>query len=281
MHLNLWVLYLWHYRPEKADWVIASPFFNTFMLGNKFPCCYADGVTYDVPWFAQSVKKVYFPINVEEIHWIVAELHIRSGVVTFCDNLPMEDLHVEDQKWWLGMRESYAYQILNLLLETKVLEKKIDPTNYSISYRYAVNVPKQGDTYVDCGTYLGTNLLAVGIDGNNQIIPIATDVSQGETGPSWTWKMCKAYSPEDFHMAINELGAKRLDIYQKLIEAGVERWSRAYCPNDRYNYMTSNLVKSINALTRDVRKIPIINLIEWYRDLVQRWYCERRVTTVV
>ncbi|GKB70546.1 transposase, MuDR, MULE transposase domain protein [Tanacetum coccineum] len=36
------------------------------------------------------------------------------------------------------------------------------------------------------GSYLGTNLLTIGIDGNNQIIPIATGVSQGETGPSWT-----------------------------------------------------------------------------------------------
>ena len=32
------------------------------------------------------------------------------------------------------------------------------------------------------GKYQGTNLLAVGMDGNNQIIPIATGVSQGETG---------------------------------------------------------------------------------------------------
>lgn len=36
------------------------------------------------------------------------------------------------------------------------------------------------------GKYLGTNLLAVGMDGNNQIIPIATGVSQGETGEAWT-----------------------------------------------------------------------------------------------
>nr|GEV39568.1 hypothetical protein [Tanacetum cinerariifolium] len=37
------------------------------------------------------------------------------------------------------------------------------------------------------GTYQGTNLVAVRMDGNNQIIPIATGVSQGETGESWTW----------------------------------------------------------------------------------------------
>ncbi|GKE32823.1 hypothetical protein Tco_1452145 [Tanacetum coccineum] len=57
MHLDLWVLYLWHFRPTEADWAIAGPFFNTFMLGYELPCCYADGVTYGVPWFAQSVEK--------------------------------------------------------------------------------------------------------------------------------------------------------------------------------------------------------------------------------
>ncbi|GJY15839.1 transposase, MuDR, MULE transposase domain protein [Tanacetum coccineum] len=90
------------------------------------------------------------------------------------------------------------------------------------------------------------------------------------------WKMCKAYSVDDFRMAINELEAKRPDVYQRLIEAGVERWSRAYCTHDRYNYMTSNSAESINNLTRDVRKVPITNLMEWYRQLVQKWYCERR-----
>nr|GFB67254.1 hypothetical protein [Tanacetum cinerariifolium] len=66
------------------------------------------------------------------------------------------------------------------------------------------------------------------------------------------WKMCKAYTIEDFGMAINELRSKRPDVYKKLIEAGVERWSRAYCLRDPYNYMTSNSTELINSLTRDV-----------------------------
>nr|GEV81292.1 transposase, MuDR, MULE transposase domain protein [Tanacetum cinerariifolium] len=37
------------------------------------------------------------------------------------------------------------------------------------------------------GTYKGINLVLVRMDGNNQIVPIATGVSQGETGESWTW----------------------------------------------------------------------------------------------
>ncbi|GKA61820.1 transposase, MuDR, MULE transposase domain protein [Tanacetum coccineum] len=37
------------------------------------------------------------------------------------------------------------------------------------------------------GTYLGTNLLVVGMDANNLIIPLATSVSQGETIETCSW----------------------------------------------------------------------------------------------
>ncbi|GKC84588.1 transposase, MuDR, MULE transposase domain protein [Tanacetum coccineum] len=54
------------------------------------------------------------------------------------------------------------------------------------------------------GTYLGTNLVVVGMDGNNQIIPIAIGVSQGETGESWIWflKKLKDYIGEVPNLAI-------------------------------------------------------------------------------
>ncbi|GJR23727.1 transposase, MuDR, MULE transposase domain protein [Tanacetum coccineum] len=39
------------------------------------------------------------------------------------------------------------------------------------------------------GLYKGTNLVAVGMDGNNQIVPIAFGICKGETGPCWTWWM--------------------------------------------------------------------------------------------
>lgn len=189
------------------------------------------------------------------------------------------------------------------------------------------------------GKYLGTNLLVVGMDGNNQIIPIATGVCQGETGEAWTWflsklkecigerpglaiisdrhysigqacntvfpnsfhgyccrhlmmncslngskklkakywKTCKAYTAEEFDRAISDIRVYRNGTaYNKLLEAGFDKWSRAHCTGNRYNYMTSNSAESINALTRDVRKVPITMLMEWYRKLLQRWFCDRR-----
>ncbi|GJR44565.1 transposase, MuDR, MULE transposase domain protein [Tanacetum coccineum] len=175
------------------------------------------------------------------------------------------------------------------------------------------------------------------MDGNNQIIPIATRVSQGETGESWTWfllkfkecigevpnlaiitdrhsaiilacnmifpnafhghccrhlimncklksdklqciflKTCKAYTPEEFQRRICDLRGLRPEAYQKLEDAAFETWSRAMCSANRYNYMTSNSAKSINNLSMHVRKSPITMLMEWYRALLQKWYCTRR-----
>nr|GEW98503.1 transposase, MuDR, MULE transposase domain protein [Tanacetum cinerariifolium] len=116
------------------------------------------------------------------------------------------------------------------------------------------------------GTYLGINLLADGMDGNNQIISISTGVSQGETIESWSWFLTKLKAC---------IGLK-LEAIKKLDEAGYSSWSREHCPENRYNYLTSNNAKSINALTMDVQKVPITKLLEYYRKLVQNWYCERR-----
>ncbi|GKD00900.1 ulp1 protease family, C-terminal catalytic domain-containing protein [Tanacetum coccineum] len=123
VHLNLWVLYLWHFRPADADWAIAGPFFNTFMLGYELPCCYADDVTYGVPWFAQSVEK------------------------------------------------------------TKVLDKmNVDPANYSITYRYAVNVPRQGDAYGDCGIWVMRNMYKL---VNNLFLEVSNPTQLGLAYREW------------------------------------------------------------------------------------------------
>nr|GEW23947.1 transposase, MuDR, MULE transposase domain protein [Tanacetum cinerariifolium] len=88
------------------------------------------------------------------------------------------------------------------------------------------------------GKYKGINLVAVGMDDNNQIVPITVGVTQGETS--------------------------------------FEKWSRAYCPANCYNYMTSNNVELVNSLSRLVRKLQVTRLIEYFRDLLQRWYYDEQ-----
>ncbi|GJT58607.1 transposase, MuDR, MULE transposase domain protein [Tanacetum coccineum] len=164
------------------------------------------------------------------------------------------------------------------------------------------------------GHYKGTNLVAMGMDGNNQIVPIAFGICKGETGPCWSWWMSVlkecigdspnllflfdmhaaialaihnelplafhvAYTPEEFLTEMSNLQDAQPDAYHKLIKVGPKRWSRAHCPLVRYNYMTSNSVESVNACTVLYRKLLALKLADTYRAMVQEWYFKRQELT--
>ncbi|GKB66452.1 transposase, MuDR, MULE transposase domain protein [Tanacetum coccineum] len=166
------------------------------------------------------------------------------------------------------------------------------------------------------------------MDANNQIIPLATGVSQGETVETWSWflmklkefigedpnmaiisdrhyaitiacanvfptafhgccchylminykfsldklkawywKTCKAYTVPEFERSISGMRALRPEAYRKLEATGFEKWSRAYCPANKYNYMTScNYLISFGPCYR----IPLsINVPKWHCILKQ------------
>ncbi|GJT34590.1 putative ribonuclease H-like domain-containing protein, partial [Tanacetum coccineum] len=135
------------------------------------------------------------------------------------------------------------------------------------------------------GQYKGTNLVAMGMDRNNQIVQIAFGICKGETGPCWSWwmsilKECiafhAAYTPEEFSTEMSKLQAIQPDAYHKLIEVDPQRWSKEQCPLVCYNYMTSNSVESVNACTVLYRKVLVLKLAETYRAMVQEWYIKRR-----
>ncbi|GKB15695.1 hypothetical protein Tco_0849618 [Tanacetum coccineum] len=69
------------------------------------------------------------------------------------------------------------------------------------------------------------------------------------------WKICKAYTTEEFSSSISHLQDIQLDAYDKLCQVGSQRWSRAHCPLVRYNYLTSNSVESVNACTVVYKKL--------------------------
>nr|GFB13851.1 hypothetical protein [Tanacetum cinerariifolium] len=146
------------------------------------------------------------------------------------------------------------------------------------------------------GQYKGTNLVAMGMDGNNHIVPIAFGICKGETGPCWSWwmsvlKECIGDSPNlqfisdrhvaidlavqnEFHLAFHD--AIQPDAYHKLIQVGPHRWPRAHFPLVHYSYMTSNSVESVNACIVLYRKLPVLKLAETYRAMVQEWYFKRQ-----
>nr|GEU67963.1 transposase, MuDR, MULE transposase domain protein [Tanacetum cinerariifolium] len=116
---------------------------------------------------------------------------------------------------------------------------------------------------------------------------------QWETGPCWSWwmsvlKECIGDNPNllfisDRHPTIsmeveNEfpLAFHAPDAYEKLCQAGPQRWSRGLCPLVRYSYMTLNSVESVNTCSVIYRKEPVLKLAKTYRAMVQEWYYKRQ-----
>ncbi|KAK2635624.1 hypothetical protein Ddye_030416 [Dipteronia dyeriana] len=56
------------------------------------------------------------------------------------------------------------------------------------------------------------------------------------------------------------------------VDVGVERWSFTYCPEKRYRFMTLNVTKAINSASKETQKSPITTLVEFLRDLMQKWF---------
>lgn len=190
------------------------------------------------------------------------------------------------------------------------------------------------------GRFLGMMFLAVAMDGNNNIVPIAFGVGISETTDEWGWflsmlrecigfpeglvfmsdrapaissaisatfpntphalccrhlemnaksrdkrimthhtaywKACKAYTVQEFERYMNALRVSVPEGARVMDDAGPHRWARALFPGNRYNIMTSNSAESVNALSRFARRLPIVGLMEYFRDFQQQWYLIRR-----
>ncbi|PWA79180.1 phospholipase-like protein [Artemisia annua] len=119
-HLDLWVDLLWRFRPNEADWAVVSPHFSQAILVGVFPTYYSNGVRYPVPW--KDVERVFFPVNEPDKHWILAELHIATGVVTFYDSLGL--VKSNRRSWWRIMKKDLPLRLISYLNECGVLKSK-------------------------------------------------------------------------------------------------------------------------------------------------------------
>lgn len=66
------------------------------------------------------------------------------------------------------------------------------------------------------------------------------------------------------------------DMHRYLVQADPTKWSRAYFNGRRYAIMTTNIVESLNNVDRKARLMPVGFLVEWLRELQQRWFVARR-----
>nr|GEV31182.1 phospholipase-like protein [Tanacetum cinerariifolium] len=77
-HIDLWVEYMWHVRPENSNWAMVSCYFIQLLLQNGMPLFYVNRERYTTSWSE------------------VDQFHIMSGEVTFYDTGHTYDYNYHD-----------------------------------------------------------------------------------------------------------------------------------------------------------------------------------------
>ncbi|GKC45884.1 hypothetical protein Tco_1063606, partial [Tanacetum coccineum] len=105
------VNYMWHVRPHDTDWAMVGGYFVQFLLKDSIPLWYADGTRYKVAW--SDINQV-MPINETDQHWCLAQLNIRTRVVTFYNNGVTYE--PEWREWYITLRDCLKALPINVEL---------------------------------------------------------------------------------------------------------------------------------------------------------------------
>ncbi|XP_023644470.1 uncharacterized protein LOC111832395 [Capsella rubella] len=89
-------------------------------------------------------------------------------------------------------------------------------------------------------------------------------------------KAARCFRMADFTEAFNEIEALHPELHGYLQRSGVQMWARVHFPGERYNLMTSNIAESMNKALSNSRSLPIVRLLESIRNMMTRWFAERR-----
>jgi len=80
----------------------------------------------------------------------------------------------------------------------------------------------------------------------------------------------------EFDLEMDKIKKYHPGTYDYLMSIGPERWSRSHCPRRRYQMMTTNIAEVLNNCIQKARRLPITAAMEFLRDMLQRWFHDRR-----
>ncbi|XP_070014640.1 uncharacterized protein LOC142174637 [Nicotiana tabacum] len=144
--------------------------------------------------------------------------------------------------------------------------------------------------------YRGIMLTASTMDAAGTILPLAYAVVDSENDASWKWffeqfkeaygerpSMCvvsdrhdtRSYTLDEFNERMLKIEEIDPRVKSYLYDIGYHRWLRVHATVNRTFTMTSNIVESLNAVTKEARELPIFDLFEYMRTLLERWAKEK------
>ncbi|XP_075102194.1 uncharacterized protein LOC107782161 [Nicotiana tabacum] len=85
----------------------------------------------------------------------------------------------------------------------------------------------------------------------------------------------RSYTLDEFNEWMSKIEEIDPRVKSYLYDIGYHRWSRVHATVNRTWTMTSNITESLNAVTKDARELPIFDLLEYMRTLLERWTNEK------
>ncbi|XP_070006482.1 uncharacterized protein [Nicotiana sylvestris] len=85
----------------------------------------------------------------------------------------------------------------------------------------------------------------------------------------------QSYTLDEFNERTSKIEEIDPRVKSYLYDIGYHRWSRVHATVNRTWTMTSNIAESLNAVTKDARKLSIFDLLEYMRTLLEHWTNEK------
>ncbi|XP_075076622.1 uncharacterized protein LOC107792194 [Nicotiana tabacum] len=85
----------------------------------------------------------------------------------------------------------------------------------------------------------------------------------------------RSYTLDEFNERMSKIEEIDPRVKAYLYDIGYHRWSRVHAMVNKTLTMTSNIIESLNAVTKDARERPIVELLEYMRTLLERWTNEK------
>ncbi|XP_019241687.1 PREDICTED: uncharacterized protein LOC109221675, partial [Nicotiana attenuata] len=126
----------------------------------------------------------------------------------------------------------------------------------------ATSIVYPGMTHYSCMWHIWTNIRAKFKKGHIKLSELY-------------FATARSYTLDEFIERISKIEDIDPHVKAYLYDIGYHRWSRVHATVNRTWTMTSNIAESLNALTKYARELPIVELLEYMRTLLERWTKEK------
>ncbi|GJU27684.1 heat stress transcription factor B-4-like protein [Tanacetum coccineum] len=126
------------------------------------------------------------------------------------------------------------------------------------------------------GPFLGQVLIAVRLDSNNGIYPLAYALVEAETYKDLLWRAASATNVRDFEKCMLELKTMNPKAHEWLNKIPAEHWARShFSGRAKSDLLLNNICEVFNGKIVGGRDKPMITLLEYIRE-----YCMKRIVNV-